>query len=790
MPRPEQSVGPPVRARIDLHCHSNHSDGTSRWLAQRFGLRDSYTDPEAIYRLAKERGMTHVTLTDHHSIEGALRLARYPDFIIGEEVTTYFPGDALHVRVLVWGIDERQHEEIGAVRYDIHQLVGYLREQGIAHGLAHPFSIVNGGVSADHVEALLDLFTHWEARNGLASPGEHRLALDVAAHAAARGGEAARALALFGGSDDHSGLDAGTTFTEIRLEPGGDLLTALRAGAIRPRGSTGSTPKLAHTAIAIALKGGQAIGGMTSAIVRGASRSTGLWDVLADPRSQRLAGRLLQLAATFQRSEKSTGASMLNALMRETSDGLKSGQFLPGGLRHEHLEALAEAVWSRTMQEQLATLSWSDLDPEGFSTAQWQRLAESQALLTPYLLAAGYHARQQRHADRLAAELSERHLASVPPASTSPRVAMFTDTFDEVNGVATVLHELVDHAVAEDWPFTVVTAGPEAASKPGRVVLPAVWTSDLDLYRGFPFALLPVLETLAWCEKNRIEVIHAATPGPVGMVAWLLASSLDVPFVATYHTDLPRLGFHLTRDHMVEEALWGYVRLFYDQCDVVLCPSSSTIRDLKEHRVRSRLEPFDQAVDLERFSPSHRDAALHESLAGDKSILLWVGRISPEKGLDMLLKAYVDLRSRRDDLLLVIVGDGPDRERLSAIAGDTVFLGNRFGDELATLYASADIFVFPGRAETFGQVVLEAAASGLPAVITAGTGVDDVVSRNETALTVTPGDSKAFAAAIDRLLDDADLRSRMGTAARLRAEQRTWPATFARLKDMYDGLPR
>ena len=117
------------------------------------------------------------------------------------------------------------------------------------------------------------------------------------------------------------------------------------------------------------------------------------------------------------------------------------------------------------------------------------------------------------------------------------------------------------------------------------------------------------------------------------------------------------------------------------------------------------------------------------------------------------------------------------------------FLGYRTGDELATIYASADVFVFPGRAETFGQVLLEAAASGLPAVVTAGTGVDENVARDITALVVPPGDASGFVAALERLLDDEPLRQQMGLAARDRALQRSWPATFAHMREVYRAMP-
>ena len=127
---------PTGEARIDLHCHSRYSTSANLWLAAELGFKESHTEPAAVYRLAKMRGMTHVTLTDHDSIEGALRLAHHDDFIIGEEVTAFFPAEALHVHVLVWGLDEQTHAEIDELRFNVFELVEYLRGREIAHALA------------------------------------------------------------------------------------------------------------------------------------------------------------------------------------------------------------------------------------------------------------------------------------------------------------------------------------------------------------------------------------------------------------------------------------------------------------------------------------------------------------------------------------------------------------------------------------------------------------------------------------------------------------------------------
>ena len=764
------------------------------WLTTELGFKESHSEPAAVYALAKMRGMTHVTLTDHDSIEGALRLTHHKDFIIGEEVTAFFPSEALHVHVLVWGIDEQQHAEIGGLRFNVYELVEYLRGHGIAHGLAHPFSLVTGGLRGEQLESLLVLFDVWEVRNGLSCRLEDELAEDVVARSArlrarlagGKEGSVAGPIGACAGSDDHTGLDVGTTCTVITLGAADAApLTALMAGAGRPFGSHGSTAKLAHNGVALLLGGSANSRLPFQRTLARATRTPLTWQLMKTSRGRRLATGAVSFASASRHLWRGDRRGPVDAAMRDISQDLLRDDGLRRGVCHEQLQERVEGAWQAAMRDQLGDAEHLEIGALLGDRKRIAAIADAQSLLAPYLFAAGFHARQRRHATAVAARLAERGLALGPGVKAMPRVAMFTDTFEEINGVCTVLHELQRHATGHEWPFTLVSAGSERRSEPGREVFPAIESRSLDVYPGFPMALLPILEVLRWCEETEIEVIHAATPGPVGLAAWLLSNSLDLPMVGTYHTDLPNLGFSLTGDHLLKESLWAYVRLFYDQCGIVFCPSETTRLELVDHRVKSRLEPFPQGIDCGLFDPARRDEGLRRELGDGRRVLLWVGRISPEKGLDALAASYVAMRARRSDVQLVVVGDGPYEERLRELAPGATFLGVRTGVELAVIYASADVFLFPGHAETFGQTVLEAAASGLPAVVSAGSGTEDAMIRDVTALSIAPGDAIGFVGAVEQLLDDPELHARMRTAGRRYAQSRTWPATFERLADAY-----
>ena len=185
MTRPDDDSEPGARAiaRVDLHCHSRFSARSELYLARTFGMRSVFTDPHLVYREAKARGMTHVTLTDHDTIAGALQLADFPDFTIGEEISAFFPTEALHVHVLVWGVDEARHREIGELRFNIFELVEYLRSEGLPHALAHPMSVVSE-LRAEHYEQLMLLFALWETRNGSSTPIENQISAELVAASA------------------------------------------------------------------------------------------------------------------------------------------------------------------------------------------------------------------------------------------------------------------------------------------------------------------------------------------------------------------------------------------------------------------------------------------------------------------------------------------------------------------------------------------------------------------------------------------------------------------------------
>ncbi len=285
------------------------------------------------------------------------------------------------------------------------------------------------------------------------------------------------------------------------------------------------------------------------------------------------------------------------------------------------------------------------------------------------------------------------------------------------------------------------------------------------------------------------DVMHIATEGPLGWAALRAARSLGLPVISSYHTNFSqylgayRLGF-------VEGPAWRYLRWFHNRTARTFCPTAS-IRDLLRAKGFARVGIWGRGVDGGRFHPAKRDPELRRSLgfAPEDRVFVYCGRLAAEKNLPLLMSAFRHLASPRARLLLI--GDGPLREQLAAQA-DTrvVFTGYRQGEELARLYAAADVMTFPSLTETFGNVMLEAMAAGLPVVGFNVPGPKDVIRPGETGRLLETIDAAALAGAMAELMEDEQERRRLGVNARAYALRQNWFAINDVVRQAYQELCR
>ena len=286
---------------------------------------------------------------------------------------------------------------------------------------------------------------------------------------------------------------------------------------------------------------------------------------------------------------------------------------------------------------------------------------------------------------------------------------------------------------------------------------------------------------LDYIQREKFTEIIISTPGPVGLTAFLAAKMLNLQTSGIYHTDFPQYVRILTEDSFLESMAWRYMHWFYGQLDTVFVNSEEYRQSWIKHGFDpAKLKLLPRGLDTELFTPARRQAAFWEKFgaANGQVRLLYVGRISREKDLDVLADAYRRLRDEGLPVQLFVVGHGPYSEALAQSLPEAVFTGYLRGKELATAYASADIFVFPSTTDTFGNVILEAQACGVPVIVSDSGGPKELVEDRTNGLITRSRDVDDFARAIRSLATDAALRERMGNAARKSVVDRSWPNAF------------
>ena len=380
--------------------------------------------------------------------------------------------------------------------------------------------------------------------------------------------------------------------------------------------------------------------------------------------------------------------------------------------------------------------------------------------------------------------------------SDVPRVAFFTDTFTEINGVALTSRQLTGFAQRRGYPFLCVRGASQTSQTQDEA------TTHLELARGpLAFDLDKDLrhDPFLWRHHPRVseaveafnpDMIHVVSPGDVSEIGVYIAKRLKIPLAISWHTNLHEFGaLRLARmlDWMgdgvrrdiatfSESTILSATIAFYKLGDVLYAPNDELVGMLRE-RTQKPVFLMKRGIDTQLFSPARRTAADGVLRLG------YVGRVTPEKNVRFLRELEVALRAAdAPPVRFLIVGDGSDREWLSQNLAAADLPGILRGEALAEAYANMDVFVFPSRTDTFGNVVLEAFASGRPAVVTDAGGPKFIV-RDGISGFVAHSDAE-FIERTMRLVCDAALRERMGSDARRQASAESWDSVF---EQVYDG---
>ncbi len=290
-------------------------------------------------------------------------------------------------------------------------------------------------------------------------------------------------------------------------------------------------------------------------------------------------------------------------------------------------------------------------------------------------------------------------------------------------------------------------------------------------------------------EAFKPDIVHVSSPDPTGHAALKWARARDLPVLASVHTRFETYPRYYNMAFL-EQPLIAMLRRFYNRCDALVAPSPSMIEELGEQGMGDDIGLWTRGVDRDVFDPSRRDMEWRRSLglADDDVAIAFLGRLVMEKGLDVFADAIIELRKRQAPHKVLVIGDGPAREWFEKALPGGIFAGFQTGRDLGRALASADVFLNPSTTETFGNVTLEAMASGLPVVAARATGSASLVEDGVSGHLVEPSDTAAFAGVLAPYCTDDALRRAHGSAGGTRARDYSWDAINSVVADTYVRL--
>ena len=760
---------------------------------RRLDFPDSYSEPADLHRKLIEKGMRFVTITDHNRIDGCLQIADRPGVFLSEQVSTQFPEDRCRVDLLAWNITESQHRELQRLRENIYELQRYLAAEHIVHAVAHPLYRLDDKLNAAHFEKLILLFRHFEGVNGLRDSGRGEVLrflfgrltpahIETLAnlHGIPSTHEEPWRKILVGGSDDHGGLFPGAAWTETPdCQTPAEFLRHIAEGRCEPCGKPGTPLSLSHGLYNTVYRfvGDKFLGGdhaksgliplVFSRFMEGRDPTEfSFMDKIGLVAQGIVSGKIFELV-------KPANASLWKQLSA-TFSSTDVKQLLARQVRGVEEPERRAFLIANLFISQLAFRFFTQFITQ-LSTGNLIQAIQDISVLLPILATVSpyvYSFQTQSPPRPLLRDLCQRIAGEIPPSLRNRKRAWFTDTLEDINGVATTIRKMTAAGVAAGADLVVVTS---------RMEIRPLGEFELPEYELQKLSFPPILEMLDYIHRERFTELIISTPGPIGITALIAGKLLGLRCVGIYHTDFPQYVRILTDDSFLETLTWRFMHGFYSQLDLLFV-NSGHYRDCWVERgiQPEKIAILPRGLDTELFHPARRDPAFWERYGktGGKTILLYVGRISKEKDLDVVAASVRRLLKDGLPVQPVFVGDGPYVRELREALPGAWFTGVLAGAELAAAYASGDIFLFPSTTDTYGNVVVEAHASGLPTVVSETGGPKELVRHGETGFVTRSLDVEDFTRAVRRLVEEPALRETMGRAARAGVEDRDWSEAF------------
>ena len=377
----------------------------------------------------------------------------------------------------------------------------------------------------------------------------------------------------------------------------------------------------------------------------------------------------------------------------------------------------------------------------------------------------------------------------LPIARKPLQIAVVTETYlPEINGVAMTLGHFVAGLHRRAHEVQLVRPRQDSADRPNNGE-----RFHEVLKRGIPIPPYPSLKmglpakrALArlWSVK-RPDLVHIVTEGPLGWSALQAALRLKLPVCSDFHTDFHAYSRHYGMGWL-KKPIAAYLRNFHDRTQCTMVPTEAMRDELSDLGYRD-LKVVARGVDTQLFAPARRSETLRESWGAARGapVVLYVGRLAPEKNLPAVAAQFDAMRSRAPNAKLVLVGDGPERRSLRARYPDAVFAGMRVGEDLATHFASGDLFLFPSLTETYGNVTVEAMASGLAVVAYDYAAAAEHIQHGRNGVLADYDNTSEFVhCAADLIIDRSRIRD-IATRARCTAEGLDWDRVVLDLESVF-----
>jgi len=730
-------------AKADLHVHSKYSDQPSTWGHKVYNSPESFTEPETVYQQAKLRGMDFVTLTDHDDIRGSLELVQHhpKDCFVSCEITTFFPEDQCKAHLLVYGITEPQYHQLIAKANNVYALREYVSEQNIAYSVAHATYDQDGLLGFEHIEKLVLLFDVFEVLNGASGSLNNTLLhnyLHSLSESTLRKLEEKHRIkpisrdpwvkGFTGGSDDHCGILIGSVYTKDSGSTKVDeYLQSIRDKNTHTGGLYGgfeifATGIFKHVHDYRANRDRKYSG----------TKVNDFFELFFDNREGNLLKRFKKSQSLrYLKKKNSKTHRALAALLHHAQQDLNTDMSAKIPQAYQLITELHDEMFRSVISVFSKHLPNSDVF-KGFN--RLTALFPMTMLVLPFLAAMRHQVLKRSLKRDLINHTSENESSKYVE-----KALWFTDTIDDLNGVSVTLRQIATHGRSRGYNLTLVTCTNESrlnSPLPSNTInFEPIKEIDAPGYDTQKICFPSLLTLMRTVIEEQPDQIIISTPGPLGIGAMLCAKIIEVPIKTIYHTDFAEQVMCMSNEISVARAVDFAVNLFYKQSDQIFVPSEFYTDKLMHAGLqRDKLYDFPRCIDLDLYSPkpessSERSFIPRYQLHGSFTVL-FAGRISEDKNLSLLSRIIKQANKEKPGTYnFVIAGDGPDLSNIQsdlAHQNNLLFTGRLSAEELVSWYHESDVFVFPSHTDTFGMVVLEAQACGLPCIVTATGGPKEI----------------------------------------------------------------